>query len=182
MTFGEKIKERRRTEGYSLRVLAKKVGLSASFLSQIEQGKTSPSIENLKKIANALDVKVSYLIEDNVRNKDTVVTRKQNRDRVESLDSKTKISLLTTSNIDKKMEPIYYEIEPGGKSGKGSYSHLGEEFVFIVSGELDIYIEGRKETLKSGDSMYFKSTQEHKFINNSEKKTKVVWVVTPPTF
>ena len=64
MTIGEKIKKHRTERGFSLRELAKRVELSASFLSQIEQGKASPSIENLKKIANNLEVKVSYLIEE----------------------------------------------------------------------------------------------------------------------
>jgi len=64
MNLGEKIKKIRNEKGFSLRDLAGKVDLSASFLSQIEQGKASPSIENLKKIANCLDVRVSYLIED----------------------------------------------------------------------------------------------------------------------
>ncbi len=62
--LGEKIKKTRNEKGFSLRDLAAMVDLSASFLSQIEQGKASPSIENLKKIANCLDVRVSYLIED----------------------------------------------------------------------------------------------------------------------
>ena len=60
MTIGERIKKKRNEKGFSLRELAGKVDLSASFLSQIEQGKASPSIENLKKIANYLEVKVSY--------------------------------------------------------------------------------------------------------------------------
>jgi len=64
MNLGEKIKKIRNGKSFSLRDLAGKVDLSASFLSQIEQGKASPSIENLKKIANCLDVRVSYLIED----------------------------------------------------------------------------------------------------------------------
>ena len=63
-SIGERIKKSRNERGLSLRELASKVDLSASFLSQIEQGKASPSIENLKKIATSLDVKVSYLIED----------------------------------------------------------------------------------------------------------------------
>ena len=58
MTIGERIK-RKKLKIFSLRELAAKVDLSASFLSQIEQGKASPSIENLKKIATYLEVKVS---------------------------------------------------------------------------------------------------------------------------
>lgn len=182
MTLGDRIKKIRNEKEYSLRELAMKVELSASFLSQIEQGKASPSIENLKKIANELEVRVSYLIEDEYVKKDAVLTKKEDRYIVESLNSKTTISLLTTANIDKNMEPIYYEIEPGGESGKGYYYHLGEEFVFVIEGELEVYINTKKYVLKKGDSLYFKSTQRHKFKNSSKEKAKVLWVVTPPTF
>lgn len=180
--LGEKIKHTRNKKGLSLRDLAEVLELSASFLSQIEQGKASPSIENLKKIANALDVRVSYLIEDEETKKDMVVTRKNDRDIVESLDSKTKIALLTSNDIDKNMEPIYYEIEPNGQSGRNYYHHIGEEFVYIIEGTLDVYINDTMYNLYEGDSMYFKSNQKHKFKNNSDKKVKALWVVTPPTF
>ncbi|NLK62522.1 MAG: cupin domain-containing protein [Fusobacteria bacterium] len=182
MTLGLKIKRIRLEKKFSLRELATMVELSASFLSQIEQEKASPSIENLKKIANALGVKVSYLIEDDESPKDHIVVRKNERRTVESVDSRTKISLLSNSDIDKNMEPIYYEIKPGGESGKNFYSHHGEEFIYVIEGELEIYIDEDKTVLKEGDSMYFKSMLKHRFKNNSNKMCKVLWVVTPPTF
>jgi transcriptional regulator with XRE-family HTH domain len=180
--LGDRIKKNRTEKGLSLRDLAAQVDLSASFLSQIEQGKASPSIENLKKIANALDVRVSYLIEDEEVKKNTDVIRKHERSVVESIDSNTTISLLTSSDIEKNMEPIYYEIGPGGESGRNYYHHVGEEFVFVIEGVLDVYINDKKHTLYEGDSLYFKSTQKHRFKNDSNKTVKALWVVTPPTF
>ena len=182
MSLGERIKKNRNEKGLSLRDLASKVDLSASFLSQIEQGKASPSIENLKKIANCLDVRVSYLIEDDEVKKNTDVMRKEERHAIESLDSNTKISLLTSSNIEKNMEPILYEIGPGGESGRDYYNHPGEEFIFILEGKLDVYINETVHSLNEGDSLYFKSSQKHRFKNNTERLTKAVWIVTPPTF
>lgn len=182
MNLGEKIKKIRNEKGFSLRDLAGKVDLSASFLSQIEQGKASPSIENLKKIANCLDVRVSYLIEDEEVKKDTVLIRRHERDSIESIDSNTKISLLTSTDIDKQMEPIFYEIGPRGESGRDSFSHPGEEFVFVLQGQLEIDINEKNYILDEGDSLYFKSTQKHKFVNPTDRMTRVLWVVTPPTF
>ncbi len=182
MSLGERIKKNRNEKGFSLRDLAAKVDLSASFLSQIEQGKASPSIENLKKIATCLDVRVSYLIEDDEVKKNTDVMRKDERHAIESIDSNTKISLLTSSNIEKNMEPILYEIAPGGQSGRDYYTHPGEEFIFILEGELDVFINETVHTLYEGDSLYFKSSQKHRFVNNGSKLAKAVWVVTPPTF
>lgn len=182
MSLGERIKRNRNEKGLSLRDLAGRVDLSASFLSQIEQGKASPSIENLKKIANCLDVRVSYLIEDDEAKKDTDIMRKDERHVIESIDSNTKISLLTSSDIEKNMEPILYEIAPGGESGRDYYTHPGEEFIFILEGDLDIFINDVVHKLTEGDSLYFKSSQKHRFVNNGKKMAKAIWVVTPPTF
>lgn len=182
MSIGERIKRSRNDRGLSLRELATKVELSASFLSQIEQGKASPSIENLKKIANCLDVRVSYLIEDEEVKKNSDLMKREERKYVESIDSNTRIALLTSSNIEKNMEPILYEIGAGGESGRSFYTHPGEEFIFIVEGSLDIYIEDNIYNLREGDSFYFKSTQKHRFKNNTDKLTKALWIVTPPTF
>ncbi|MCF2626127.1 cupin domain-containing protein [Fusobacterium perfoetens] len=182
MTIGERIKKKRNEKDFSLRELAAKVDLSASFLSQIEQGKASPSIENLKKIANYLEVKVSYLIEEEDESLGSFHIKKEDRKYVESIDSKTSIALLTSSKIEKNMEPIMYEIKPGGESGRGFFNHNGEEFIYIIEGTLDIYIEDQLTTLNEGDSFYFKSSLNHRFKNNGKKLTKAIWVVTPPTF
>lgn len=180
--IGERIKKSRNDKGLSLRDLATKVELSASFLSQIEQGKASPSIENLKKIATSLDVRVSYLIEDEDDVNNTELMRRNERKYIESRDSNTMIALLTSSNMDKTMEPILYEIGPYGESGRSFYNHNGEEFIFILEGKLDIYIDNVVHNLSEGDSLYFKSTQNHRFKNNTDKTTKAIWVVNPPTF
>ena len=182
MTIGERIKKKRNEKDFSLRELAAKVDLSASFLSQIEQGKASPSIENLKKIATYLEVKVSYLIEEEDESLGSFHIKKEDRKYVESIDSKTSIALLTSSKIEKNMEPIMYEIKPGGESGRGFFNHNGEEFIYIIEGTLDIYIEDQLTTLNEGDSFYFKSSLNHRFKNNGKKLTKAIWVVTPPTF
>lgn len=181
-SIGERIKKSRNDRGLSLRELAAKVDLSASFLSQIEQGKASPSIENLKKIATSLDVKVSYLIEDEEEKNNTELVRTSERKYIESLDSNTKMALLTSSNMDKSMEPILYEIGPYGESGRNYYTHNGEEFIFIVEGQLDVYINDEIHSLNEGDSLYFKSTQKHRFKNNTDKVSRAIWVVNPPTF
>ncbi|MCJ8341303.1 MAG: cupin domain-containing protein [Cetobacterium sp.] len=182
MSIGERIKKSRNERGLSLRELATRVELSASFLSQIEQGKASPSIENLKKIATCLDVRVSYLIEDEEVKKNSDLMKREDRKYVESIDSNTKIALLTSSNIEKNMEPILYEIGPRGESGRSYYNHPGEEFIFIVEGSLDVYIEDGVYTLREGDSFYFKSSQKHRFKNNTDHLVRAIWVVTPPTF
>lgn len=142
MTIGEKLKKSRNDRGMSLRELARKLELSASFLSQIEQGKASPSIENLKKIAHTLDVRVAYLIEDeedDIRNIEYV--KKENVRYIESLDSNIKMGILLSSNREKNIEPIIYEIGIDGESGRDFYSHgSSEEFIYILEGDLELFV------------------------------------------
>ena len=179
MTIGEKLKKSRNDKGMSLRELATKVELSASFLSQIEQGKASPSIENLKKIAHTLDVRVAYLIED--EEDDNI--KKENIKYIESLDSNIKMGILLSNNREKNMEPIIYEIGVDGESGRDFYSHgSSEEFIYILEGELEVYVANKKYKLSKGDSLYFKSSLKHRFKNTSKKEVKALWVVSPPTF
>jgi len=151
MTIGEKLKKSRNDKGMSLRELATKVELSASFLSQIEQGK-----EHIKK--------------ENIRY-------------IESLDSNIKMGILLSNNREKNMEPIIYEIGIDGESGRDFYSHgSSEEFIYILEGELEVYVANKKYKLSKGDSLYFKSSLKHRFKNTSKKEVKALWVVSPPTF
>ena len=176
MTIGEKLKKSRNDKGMSLRELATKVELSASFLSQIEQ--------NLKKIAHTLDVRVAYLIEDeedDIRNIEYI--KKENIRYIESLDSNIKMGILLSNNREKNMEPIIYEIGVDGESGRDFYSHgSSEEFIYILEGELEVYVVNKKYKLSKGDSLYFKSSLKHRFKNASKKEVKALWVVSPPTF
>jgi quercetin dioxygenase-like cupin family protein len=79
------------------------------------------------------------------------------------------------------MEPHLFRIAPRAGSGD-SYSHQGEEFLFILRGELTISLEGEQYRLQPGDSFYFESTTPHTWSNPGRTETWVLWVNTPPTF
>ena len=163
MTIGKKLRKSRNDKGMSLRELATKVELSASFLSQIEQGKASPSIDD--DIRN-----IEYIKKDSIKY-------------IESLDSNIKMGILLSNNREKNMEPIIYEIGIDGESGRDFYSHgSSEEFIYILEGELEVYVANKKYKLSKGDSLYFKSSLKHRFKNTSKTEVKALWVVSPPTF
>ena len=79
------------------------------------------------------------------------------------------------------MEPHLFTIAPGAGSGE-SYSHEGEEFLFVLRGALDIALEGQSHRLRGGDSFYFESNTPHTWRNPGKTETVVLWVNTPPTF
>ena len=102
---------------------------------------------------------------------------------IESIDSNIKMGILLASNKEKNMEPIIYEIGIDGESGRDYYSHgNSEEFIYILEGELEVYVANKKYKLAKGDSLYFKSSLNHRFKNTSKKEVKALWVVSPPTF
>jgi quercetin dioxygenase-like cupin family protein len=80
------------------------------------------------------------------------------------------------------MEPHLFRVKPGGSSGE-SYTHEGEEFLHVLRGEFEIWLERQGHyRLKSGDSLYFESATPHRWKNPGRSEAWILWVNTPPTF
>jgi quercetin dioxygenase-like cupin family protein len=80
------------------------------------------------------------------------------------------------------MEPHLFRIAPQAGSG-GSYAHEGEEFLFLIEGQFEIWLdEVEHYTLHAGDSLYFSSTQIHRWTNPGRTEAVLLWINTPPTF
>ncbi len=79
------------------------------------------------------------------------------------------------------MEPHLFRIAPDSGSGD-SYTHEGEEFIYVLRGDLEITVDGEKHRLKVGDSFYFESSTPHTWKNPGRKETWLLWINTPPTF
>jgi mannose-6-phosphate isomerase-like protein (cupin superfamily) len=90
-----------------------------------------------------------------------------------------RMELLAWGN--KVMEPHLFRIAPQAGSGE-SYAHEGEEFLFVLRGELKIALAGEQYHLKRGDSFYFESATPHHWKNPGRSETWLLWVNTPPTF
>jgi len=82
---------------------------------------------------------------------------------------------------DTVMEPHLFRIAAESGSGE-SYSHEGEEFIYVLRGDLEINVDGEDYRLKPGDSFYFESATPHRWSNPGRKETLLLWVNTPPTF
>ena len=89
------------------------------------------------------------------------------------------MQLLASGKIT--MEPHLFRVAPGAGSGE-SYSHEGEEFLYLVRGRLDIELAGEKFQLGVGDSFYFSSKTQHRWVNPGKTETLILWINTPPTF
>jgi len=179
--IGEKVKAYRLTNHMTLKQLASKAGCTDAYLSQLERGRANPSIMILKKIASALEMKVvDFFLEPETEEND-VVCKETERVNIRFKRGEAKIQMLIRSIQNKRMQPFYTTIEPGGGS-KGSYSHIGEEFGIVLQGDLEVNLNGKAYRLKKNESFYFSSQEPHSWSNPGKRRTVVIWVVSPPTF
>lgn len=181
--LGLRIRHRRKVKGMRLIDLASEVGCSESMLSKIEHGKSNPSIKNLHRIASALDLSASALF---CHDEDAdIVSRSGARPllNISTIRSGTDIILeaLAPHTSDRLLQANIHIIRPGGHTD-GEYNHEGEDFGYILSGELELILEGKKHNLTEGDSFLFHSEKKHAYRNPGKKETRVLWVNTPPSF
>ncbi len=174
--FGARLRQLRVSKRKSLAAVAKSVGISAGFLSALERSQMSASVGTLRKLAryyktNILDFYDTGSSGDHLVHSDA---RK-----VLEAGPGVRMELLAWGNA--VMEPHLFRVSPGAGSGE-SYAHVGEEFLFILKGELQIFLRSEEYRLKQGDSFYFESAVPHKWANPGRTETWVLWVNTPPTF
>jgi len=178
MPYGSKLREIRKKLGMTLEDISQKTGFTKSFISQIENGKNSPSIASLKKICYALGTTISELFEDE-RN---IVNIFDSNDYKVFKNKSITMSFLASKLVNRKMEPILIELDPYGETGSDFYQHTGEEFGYVIEGEVCVLIGNDEHHLGPGESIYFSSNLPHKIKNRTDKKSKAFWVGTPPSF
>jgi len=175
--IAQRLLELRHKHGLTLSAVADKTGVSVSFLSSLERGYSNPSIATLQKLARLYDTNVLAFFADAGGSRRLV----RGRDREVLVPNPgVKMELLACGK--KVMEPHLFRIAPGANSG-GSYSHEGEEFIYVLQGKLEVWInEVEHYMLEVGDSLYFESSLAHRWQSLSDKETAVLWVNTPATF
>ncbi len=175
--MGRRLRGLRRDRGLPLSLVAAKIGISAGFLSALERAQMSASVGTLRKLARFYDLNVLDLFNTSEANPGRV--RPAERKRLQAGPG-VWMELLAWGNT--VMEPHLFRIAPGAGSGE-SYTHAGEEFLFLLRGELEISLDnGVNVRLCRGDSFCFESSVPHHWSNPGKKETWVLWVNTPPTF
>jgi len=175
-TIGARLRQLRVNRGLSLAQVAKSVNISVGFLSALERSHMSASVGTLRKLARFYKTNILDFF-DPAESTSPLVSP-QNRKVLEAGPG-VRMELLAWGNT--VMEPHLFRIAPRAGSGE-SYSHEGEEFLFVLRGELIISVEDDEYRLKTGDSFYFDSTTRHRWRNPGTKETCVLWINTPPTF
>lgn len=174
--IGAHLRQLRTRRRLSLAEVARSVGISVGFLSALERSRMSGSVGTLRKLARFYKTNILDFFEANGTNSRHV--RPPQR-KVLRAGEGVQMELLAWGNT--VMEPHLFRIKPEAGSGE-SYSHEGEEFIYVLRGELEISLNGEPYRLQSGDSFYFESSTPHRWKNPGRRETFILWVNTPPTF
>ncbi|RDV00715.1 helix-turn-helix domain-containing protein [Trinickia dinghuensis] len=179
LVLGSKIRALRKRLQRTLDETATAAGISKPFLSQVERGLATPSITSLAGIAKALGVTVQYFV-------DTPTEAKSVR-RVDELqffsfaDSANLFARLTNVSGDRQLDAILVRL-PAGQPPSEVTTHAGEEFLYVLRGEISLSLEGSTFVLHAGDSAHYESTVPHGWANTAGDETVLVWVGTPKLF
>lgn len=173
---GVRLRQLRARRGLPLAKVAKAVGISVGFLSALERSHMSASVGTLRKLARFYKTNILEFFGPDDSNSPLVTPEKR---RVLQAGKGVHMELLAGGST--VMEPHLFRVAPDAGSGD-SYSHEGEEFLYVLKGELQIALDGHEYSLKQGDSFYFESATPHHWKNPGLKETWVIWVNTPPTF
>ena len=173
--LSQKWKDYRNQRGYLLEDVATEVGISSSYLSKIENGQANVSYEILQKLAAFYGENILYYIGDTEEERHLV--RKDEGEvftiGIEGLTVESIVALKKHT-----LSSLIYTVEPG--SGRFSpSSHSGEEFVHVLAGRIRMKINDQEHVLKVGDSMSFRSTEEHSWYNCGKTTARLLWVYTP---
>ena len=177
---GERLHTLRRFRRCTLQTVAERSGLSESFLSQVERGRSNASIGSLKRIADALGVSMADLFEPDALPGPRVLRRDERPGlKFGILGSK----LLLTPRPLHHLEVFAGELEVGGSTGPEPYAHGDSEELFVVvSGTVRLDLGGEEFELEPGDSIDYRSSTPHRVVNTGQELAEVLWIISPPSY
>jgi DNA-binding transcriptional MerR regulator/mannose-6-phosphate isomerase-like protein (cupin superfamily) len=175
--LGLRLRAARTSRGMSLADVAEVIGISVGFLSAIERSVMNASVATLRNLAKFYKLNILDFFDQSGGRQ--YLVRPSERRQLDASDG-VRMELLAWGNP--VMEPHLFHVAPGAGSGEEEYAHEGEEFLFILTGTLDLVVDGQEYRLSKGDSFYFESSTPHRWSNRTKKETVVLWVNTPPTF
>lgn len=182
MDIGLRLQGVRKRKGLSQRELAKRVGVTNSTISLIEQNKVSPSISSLKKVLDGIPITLAefFTPEDDAA-EDSPFFR---ADQLPDLGNNG-IHYFLVGRHDRRRRQmcILRELMPAGSdTGEEMLSHDGEEGGVVISGRVEVTVGSDVRVLGPGDAYYFESKLPHRFRNVGDEPLEIVSACTPPSF
>jgi len=163
--LGKKIKQLRLRKKKTQQQIADECNISKSLLSKIENGQTSSAIATLSKISEALDVPLSWLLEETPE-QDIVLLRKELRQpKVDDVHMGYSYELLANRSKFSGVEPTIVYVTPKDLNiREEAYTHSHDEFIYILEGKMELFYDGDTFFMEKGDTAFFKGTKPHLFV------------------
>ncbi|MGF0540483.1 cupin domain-containing protein [Agrobacterium sp. ES01] len=180
LPVGLKIRKLRRDAGHTLDAVAQATGVAISQLSTFERTSQGLSFTALHLVANFLGTTIASLSGQELSAGAESLIRDGKWPEWPTSSSGVAIQVLAEGR--NQMECNRFQLAPGASS-EGAYQHEGEEFIFVLSGSLEIILDGDQFfQLGTGDSFYFESRRPHSWQNRSDGETVLIWINTPASF
>jgi transcriptional regulator with XRE-family HTH domain len=183
LNLGQKIKSLRQRQGLSLPQVAEKANLSEPLMAQIEGEVVAPPVATLLKISRALNVNIGYFFQDQDAEKRAVIVPRNERKKVfrRIHEEPSKVGYyyesLAYPKADKHMEPFHVTFEVKKKEDLIFFNHKGEEFIYVLDGQLEFNYEDETYALATGDSLYFDASLPHAFRAVGKKPALAIDVI-----
>jgi transcriptional regulator with XRE-family HTH domain len=174
LAIGTRIRQMRSERGFTLQALADMTGLSASLLSLVERGKTSPSIGTLVAVAHALGVHMADLVPGAPPGAEIPVVRADEQP-VYSTPEGVNRRILCDDRV-RGLEVALNEYTSGGRSADASLHHDGYEYGVVIEGVLTVDVDGEAYELNPGDSIAYNSSRPHRIKNHGRQEARAIWV------
>ncbi len=182
--LGDKVRALRKKYGMTQKELAEQVGLTPSFISQLEKNLISPSLDSLLKLSEKLNTQPIYFLmdrQDGPLQKMVINPAERRNMQLQGMKSTdVKLQLLISDTLNRRMEPYLLTLRRGARIDGHFFSHRGDEFAFVMEGELEAEIQGEKKIIREGDSIYIGPTAPARWVNVGKGEAVLLWVLSPP--
>ncbi len=180
--LGEKVRALRTARRLTINELASRAGISMGIISQIERGRSNPSIATLKSIRDALGVTLWALLDTGLPEPGQdapFVRRATTRPSMEVGTGRIRKELLSI-NPDSDLRFMTISMPPGSETSDVLIG-AGEKAGLVLEGELEMTVAGCTATLGQGDSFQFSSDQDHRLANRGTKQVELIWIMSTTT-
>ena len=175
LPFGKRVMRLRKEKNMTLKHLANETGLSSTTISQIEKGEMIPPVAVILQLSRALEIDSSILLREE-KAKEGKESDLDYKKRTEDYTYQT----LTPEAAHKHLKAFKVFIDPKSDHKGVSYQHLGEEFIYVLKGRIEVMVGENKNTLAPGECIHFNSSIVHKLRNISADKAELLVVLYTP--
>jgi len=174
--IGGRLRAEREAHGISQRELARRLGLSASLISQIESGQSKPSVSTLYAIVTEFGASIDHLFRGDDGDQQDSLIHPAERDAIE-LSSGVRWERLTAHDANVDFLHVVYDVGGSSSPDERLMRHRGREYGYVVSGRLGVQIGFERHELGPGDSIAFDSNHPHRLWNLGDEPVHGIWFV-----